>query len=72
MKVQSIEDASRIILTKIHNGETVDQKAVNELKKRKLVKLEKRISFLNITKGPKFATEIVKEETDLTAEVLAR
>jgi len=30
----------------------------------------KRISF-KINKGPKFATQIIKEETDLTAEMLA-
>ena len=32
--------------------------------------MQKRISF-KINKGPKFALEIVKEETDLTAEMIA-
>lgn len=41
-----------------------------DLKKRKLVIVQKVISF-QISKGPKFAKELVKEETDLTAEMLA-
>jgi phenylalanyl-tRNA synthetase alpha chain len=40
------------------------------LKKRKLVKMQKVIAY-KIHKGPKFALEIVKEETDLTADMLA-
>lgn len=33
--------------------------------------MQKRISF-KINKGPKFGVEIVKEETDLTADMIAR
>ena len=40
------------------------------MRKRKLLKTQKVISF-RIHKGPKFALEITKEETDLTAEMLA-
>lgn len=40
-----------------------------ELKKRKLVKMQKTITF-RMQKGPKFALEITKEETDLTYEML--
>jgi phenylalanyl-tRNA synthetase alpha chain len=47
-----------------------DPKVIADLKKRKLVKMQKVISF-KIFKGPKFALEIVKEETDLTADMLA-
>jgi phenylalanyl-tRNA synthetase alpha chain len=43
---------------------------VADLKKRKLVKMQKVISF-KIRKGPKFALQMVKEETDLTADMLA-
>lgn len=32
--------------------------------------MQKRVSF-KINKGPKFALEIVREETDLTAEMIA-
>jgi phenylalanyl-tRNA synthetase alpha chain len=48
-----------------------DAKVLADLKKRKLVVMQKRISF-RINKGPKFALEIVKEETDLTADMIAR
>jgi phenylalanyl-tRNA synthetase alpha chain len=34
------------------------------------VKLQKVINF-KITKGPKYALEMIKEETDLTADMLA-
>ncbi|EHL03361.1 putative Phenylalanyl-tRNA synthetase alpha chain [Glarea lozoyensis 74030] len=47
-----------------------DPKVITDLKKRKLVKMQKITSF-KIHKGPKFALEIVKEETDLTADMLA-
>ena len=47
-----------------------DPKVVADLKKRKLVKMQKVISF-KIYKGPKFALEMIKEETDLTADMLA-
>ena len=43
---------------------------IADLRKRKLVKMQKVISF-TIYKGPKFALEMVKEETDLTADMLA-
>lgn len=46
-----------------------DPNVIKDLKKRKLVKMQKVISF-KIQKGPKFALEIVKEETDLTPEML--
>jgi phenylalanyl-tRNA synthetase alpha chain len=48
----------------------LDPKVIADLKKRKLVKMQKVISF-KIFKGPKFALEMVKEETDLTADMLA-
>ena len=40
-----------------------------DLKKRRLIKMQKRI-FYRIGKGPKFALTVEKEETDLTAEML--
>lgn len=48
-----------------------DPKVISDLRKRKLVTMQKVISF-EFTRGPKFATEFVKEETDLTADMLAR
>ena len=66
----SIVDETRELLLTVKNTQTLnDQKALTDLKRRKLVALQKVISF-KISKGPKFAREFVKEETDLTAEML--
>lgn len=51
-------------------GSHPDPKVITDLKKRKLVKMQKVIGF-KIQKGPKFALEITKEETDLTADMIA-
>ncbi|OQV00911.1 hypothetical protein CLAIMM_06346 [Cladophialophora immunda] len=45
-------------------------KVVADFKKRKYVAEQKTVTF-KISKGPKFSTEFVKEEADLTAEMLA-
>lgn len=42
-----------------------------DLRKRKLINLQKVISY-EFQKGPKFAPEFSKEETDLTVDMLAR
>ncbi|KAI8632410.1 phenylalanyl-tRNA synthetase alpha chain [Xylariaceae sp. FL1651] len=69
--VDSIKDITREQLQTIKTTHGYpDPKVLAELKKRKLVKMQKAISF-SIQKGPKFALEIVKEETDLTEEMLA-
>jgi len=68
--VDSINDVTRDQLKVIQEKRTHDAKIVADLKKRKLLRMQKVISF-RISKGPKFALEIVKEETDLTAEMLA-
>ncbi|CRK23298.1 hypothetical protein BN1708_013665 [Verticillium longisporum] len=66
----SIQDVTREQLKQIQDTKTHDAKIVTELKKRKLVKTQKVISF-KITKGAEFALEIKKEETDLTADMIA-
>ncbi|KAK3302263.1 tRNA synthetases class II core domain (F)-domain-containing protein [Chaetomium strumarium] len=68
--VDSINDVTREQLKVIQEKRTHDAKIIADLKKRKLLKMQKVISF-RISKGPKFALEMVKEETDLTAEMLA-
>ncbi|KAI1823990.1 phenylalanyl-tRNA synthetase alpha chain [Xylaria intraflava] len=69
--VESIKDVTREQLKTIQTaGACPDAKVLTELKKRKLVRVQKVISFV-IKKGPKFALEIVKEETDLTDDMLA-
>ncbi|CZT48002.1 probable phenylalanine-tRNA ligase beta chain [Rhynchosporium secalis] len=67
----SIQDVTREQLHVIQETRThPDPKVITDLKKRKLVKMQKVIAY-KIHKGPKFALEIVKEETDLTADMLA-
>lgn len=71
-KTKSIKDITREQLQTIQETRThPDHKVILELRKRKLVTMQKVISF-EISKGPKFAKEFVKEETDLTADMLAR
>ncbi|KAI9857593.1 MAG: Phenylalanyl-tRNA synthetase, beta subunit, cytoplasmic [Trichoglossum hirsutum] len=67
----SITDVTREQLRTIHEKRThPDVKTIADLRKRKLVVMQKVISFM-IFKGPKYAAELVKEETELTAEMLA-
>ncbi|KAK4192031.1 putative phenylalanyl-tRNA synthetase alpha chain [Podospora australis] len=68
--VETINDVTREQLKVIQEKKTHDAKIISDLKKRKLLRLQKVISF-KIAKGAKFALEMVKEETDLTAEMLA-
>lgn len=71
MQVKSVEDTTREQLKIIAETKThPDPKIIADLKKRKLVKLQKVISF-KISKGPEFALKIVTQETDLTADMLA-
>ncbi|KAI1005933.1 Phenylalanine--tRNA ligase alpha subunit [Podosphaera aphanis] len=66
----SIKDIIREQLHVIHTTKSYpDPKIISDLKKRKLVKMQKIISF-QIQKGLKFALEIPKEETDLTSDLL--
>jgi phenylalanyl-tRNA synthetase alpha chain len=69
-QVDSINDVTRDQLRVIQETRTHDPKILADLKKRKLLKMQKVISF-TISKGPKYALEMIKEETDLTAETLA-
>ena len=47
-----------------------DAKVIVELRKRKLISLHK-VTTYRISKGPKYSGQFVKEETDLTADMLA-
>ncbi|KAL8981686.1 MAG: hypothetical protein Q9205_003597 [Flavoplaca limonia] len=67
----AIHDASQDQLRTIQQTKTYpDSKVLSDLRKRKLVTMQKVITF-EIKKGPKFSREFVKEETDLTADMLA-
>ena len=66
----TIADVTRDQLRVIQETKTHEPKIVTDLKKRKLLRLQKTFSF-RIAKGEKFALEMIVEETDLTAEMLA-
>ena len=69
--VESIQDTVQERLQTIQSTRThPDKTVVADLRKRKLVSLQKIVTF-KISKGPKYAAEFVKEETDLTADMLA-
>ena len=72
LKTKSITDTTREQLQTIKDTKThPDPNVILELRKRKLLTMQKVVSF-EISKGPKYAREFVKEETDLTADMLAR
>jgi len=67
----SIDDLVGKQLKEIKDTKTYpDAKVVADLRKRKLVDQRKVVTF-RINKGPKFSSEFAKEETDLTAEMIA-
>lgn len=67
----SIQDVTQNELKEIQSTGTlkVGDKAIGELKKRKLV-IQKKGLWFTVTKGPNFSTDIAKLETDLTYEML--
>ncbi|KAH8179703.1 tRNA synthetases class II core domain (F) domain-containing protein [Sarocladium implicatum] len=67
---ESITDTTREQLLKIQKEKTADAKTITDLKKRKLIRVQKVISF-KAAKGEQFGLEIIKEETDLTADMLS-
>ncbi|KAF4581205.1 phenylalanyl-tRNA synthetase alpha chain [Ophiocordyceps camponoti-floridani] len=66
----SVQDTTRAQLQKIKESRTGDSKVLADLKKRKLIRMQKVITF-RIAKGPKYALEMLQEETDLTADMIA-
>ena len=69
--MEAITDVSRIQLQTIQATRShPDPKVLTDLRKRKLVKMQKVISY-QINKGPKYAKQLIKEETDLTADMIA-
>jgi phenylalanyl-tRNA synthetase alpha chain len=68
---ESIQDAVSEQLRTIGSTKShPDAKIVLDLRKRKLVTVHK-LSTYKISRGPKYSNEFVKEETDLTADMLA-
>lgn len=71
-QIDSIKDISQEQLRIVEKSRThPDPSVLVDLKKRKLITLQKVISY-EFEKGPKYASEFKKEETDLTADMLAR
>lgn len=70
-KMPTVEDSVQLVLKKLKALELADvpEKAIQDLKKRKLVAEQTINSFL-VTKGSKFTTKLVKLEVDLTPEML--
>lgn len=68
---QEVEDETKNLLLSIQETKRLQNpKLLADLKKRKLVKVEKAQTY-TVTKGPKFAKEMPVEHTDLTADMLA-
>ncbi|KAL9115772.1 MAG: hypothetical protein Q9227_000140 [Pyrenula ochraceoflavens] len=67
----SITDTTREQLQRIQQSKTCsDPKLLSDLRKRKLVTTRKVITF-RFEKGPKYTSEFVELETDITSEMLA-
>ncbi|EDO15344.1 hypothetical protein Kpol_1011p16 [Vanderwaltozyma polyspora DSM 70294] len=64
-----LQDETKLLLQKIVNNETVDDKTINDLKKRKLV-LPKKLTDFIVTKGEDFSLELTKFETDVTSDMI--
>lgn len=68
---QEVEDETKDLLLSIQETKSLkNPKLLADLKKRKLVKVEK-VQTYTVTKGAKFAKEMPVEHTDLTADMLA-
>ncbi|PSN65159.1 phenylalanyl-tRNA synthetase alpha chain [Corynespora cassiicola Philippines] len=68
---EEVKDNTRELLKSIQDTKSVsDSKTLTDLKKRKLVTVNKVITY-TVNKGPKYAKEIPVEVTDLTADMLA-
>jgi len=70
-KVDSVIDTVKELLQQIQADKEVDKVAVEKLKKRKMCSLETQKVY-QVTKGPKFALEKKKMETDLTSEMVLK
>lgn len=67
----SAQDTARELLQTVQTkGSLDDAKTLADLKKRKLVTVGKVIAY-NVRKGSKYSKQLVKEVTDLTADMLA-
>ncbi|XP_020090920.1 phenylalanine--tRNA ligase alpha subunit, cytoplasmic [Ananas comosus] len=70
-KVESVKDDIKDLLKRIDNGEGLDDKVVNDLKRRKLITKHTWRGY-SLRKGPKYVSKRKKAATDLTREHLQR
>ena len=71
--VEEVQDHTRELLQKVESRQFEDaavRKAIPDLRKRKLCSMTKIFNY-TAKKGPKFATEMAVEATDLTADMIA-
>ena len=67
--VNEVKDDVQSLLKDISSGESVNEKAATNLKKRKLVTLQTRKSY-KVSRGKSYAPTRVKKAADLTKEML--
>ncbi|KAJ6079501.1 hypothetical protein N7467_009254 [Penicillium canescens] len=65
-----VDETQQQLLTVQKTKTLADGKAIADLKRRKLIVMSKEIVY-KFSKGPKYAREVPKEETDLTPEMIA-
>lgn len=70
-KVENVEDRVKDLLKRIQDGQVIDVKDIEDLKKRKLITLQTWKGY-SLRKGPNYALKRVKAATDLTREQLQR
>ncbi|KAG5547911.1 hypothetical protein RHGRI_013558 [Rhododendron griersonianum] len=70
-KVQDVDDKVKDLLIRIQDGEVVDPKEIDALKRRKLISPQPWKGY-SVRKGPKYAPRRKKFATDLTRENILR
>ncbi|AET37685.1 phenylalanine--tRNA ligase subunit alpha Ecym_1459 [Eremothecium cymbalariae DBVPG len=69
--INEVQDETREFLLKIDSRDLsgINDKVLNDLKKRKLITAKKEVTF-SVTKGDDFSLELAKLETDLTSDMV--
>lgn len=68
-KTDKVDDNVQNLLKAVQAGSVIEKSKIDDLKKRKLVAVEKIKSYV-VTKGEEFTLSVEKPETDLTSEML--
>jgi hypothetical protein len=72
-QVASVQDEVQSLLKKISELDLADvqEKSIQDLKKRKLIS-EQNVNSFQVSKGKKFSTKLEKLEVELTPEMLQK